>query len=190
MVHIVSFVKADACPTGWIEDTSFVDRIPAFDSTVGSAMMLGGLGSYTHSHTPPTTTINGDGVGGDYYRGFGAATITLLPPYLKVKFCKQIYMGQRVPSNTLHMFDGSCPIGFTSVSDYNNRQPMGAAASLGTLGSYTGAHAHSVASSNILYTTAPRWDTTIAGGTTSTDNLVPDSTTLYLFVKVVLCRKS
>jgi len=75
-----------ACPSGWTEDTDFVDRYPlGANADLGTT---GGTESYSHTHT--------GGWIDDYYGSSGSSlaaatssntTPTWYPPFFKVRFC-------------------------------------------------------------------------------------------------------
>lgn len=189
MVNIISFVSTGTCPAGWIESTAFVDRIPAF-GTVTDVSTTGGVSVSNHAHSVPT-----DNGGWMYHAGsgwtrnttIGGETINLSPLHIKVMFCKRTWTGDYiVPIQSLLMFDGTCPTGFINVATYNDRQPVGATSSLGTTGQTAGSHSHSL--STFVTDNAATGGRLIGAGTYAADFL--SSTTLFSYVKVVLCRKS
>lgn len=189
MVNLISFVSNGDCPTGWTEDTTFINRIPAFDSTVSNAMTTGGNSTSTHTHSVSIDNKGyHEGSGTTWVRGTPAlvgGTTNLLPLHVKVKFCKKNARGITMPIGSLAMFDGDCPTGFSKVTAYDNRQPVGAISSLGTTGQTSGDHSHSIATINRDFAA---WSYKWNGSSTSSDGFMA-STALFSYVKVVLCRK-
>lgn len=193
MVNIITFITSGNCPAGWTEDTAFIGAIPAFDSIEANARAVGGKTASTHNH--PIGGACGGWDGGLRYfswsgRYYGGETITLTPPYVKVRFCRKDIStsNYKYPPNSMIMFDGACPPGWIKISTYDNKQPRGATTSLGTTGSTAANHSHSLVYGVTYFTNVCYYlYSSPCTGIGANDFLA--STDMYNYVKVVLCKK-
>lgn len=195
MVNIITFVSTGNCPSGWTEDTAFIGTIPAFDSIEANARATGGKTVSNHTH--PIGGPCGGWDGGHRYfawpwggGSYGGETITLTPPYVKVRFCRKdmATANYKYPPNSLLMFDGACPPGWTKISTYDSKQPRGATSSLGTTGSTAANHTHSLTTGSTYNNNSCSYLFSTPCTSIGTNDFLA-STDMYNYVKVVLCKK-
>jgi len=197
MVEILTFVKTGDCPPGWEEETALINKIPAGDVSA-NAEDTGGVTTTNHTHTVSYGAYFRH-ESSSYYGNSGTSSggptggaITLDPPYVKVRYCKKIYnLAEAYPRNSMMMFLGACPGGWTTQDTYEGYQPRGASSSLGTTGSTGAAHTHTFShSSTRLYSVHYKYyQNGTFPCTTGNDDFL-SSTELFSCVKVVICKKN